>query len=500
MRASAVKLPLRTLARKVYVNSQRLPVVNALTVRPGGKRDRMLNACLGFTNTDHRLGFLKLSLAERGAGSTVTRRTDPFAGVDFFKPYDEEVVYVVENVELDGYCVQRLEFYPRVGEMRIRHHSSELNISIEYSERSKEVSGLIFRGADLSLDEMVPGKRQRLVEIAKRRLREAHGVGFTGYPDGYPEVLASFESNEHKLAKVSLADLEPGKIYLTRDAEGTYWLFSPQKIECTVGEPRRVRIAAYAEIEGINAGFGYKLMGKRFQLMTPDSVEGVKYWFTEGEGTTWEVSERLVESVFPFRPPEIDPSAAIGMTREEYSVYVVLEGMQFERWGALENAKHNPQRYAKVTSENYWRVLDELIGRFGLDNFRRAACRLGLLHVGSLHALDSGSEKAHTDMAPLDSLTLKLAWQLVNGIHPLPKNMYEFGSTVNTRPIFADVDFLFYLQYKYPAEFDRFMQKFDGLPISFPASLGDGFLPAGTFTMPELMARFFPEAHRLAYG
>lgn len=222
----------------------------------------------------------------------------------------------------------------------------------------------------------------------------------------------------------------------------------------------------------------------------------------------WTISQEEYDELMKYTESPADQSIAEPLSRGEYVVAKVLEGIAFERWGAdtEEVRQGNPDHYSKVTKENLKEAISRLVTRFKRDKFVNALNFEAYLQLSGLHTPQHRSKDVlsgksdyndvHSDIDGFDREITRLAVEAIDGVHPIPdiKSIECIGpvgeGVYNSKPLFGDLELLTILKENYPDIFSKF--------ISYLSQLGairqDIAYGYSTVYPMNAIKDFFPEA------
>lgn len=425
------------------------------------------------------------------------KNPERFEGISYFEKFDNEVVQAIESGEVgkDGWT--REEYYPRTAQYRfLRRENGRLN-KWEYSVRD----GSVWAPTGSPKEEDIALVNSEVNFLAN------NGV-FCPIPDkyGYPEV-DSILFRAYSQRPIQPEQMVPGRFYLSvgemdvhafqfktveiNDGWGGYGI-----IYRVLGE----RSEVLNNMPGVELS-GWKIKNKpRYKtieeneyidckVVDPDTGESEKDLFC------YEITEDDAREIASLLPVKYDPLIGSEMTREQFCIYVAMEGLQYTRWGTYE-AHGRFRNSGDINFENYSKALDTIIARFGEVEFGKEIERMMMRHLKSLHTqlhLPGSPYKPHSDIGPLGHEFMKVSRDVINGIHPLTDDMTESGHVVNVLSIFGDADFWKHMGETYPGLFNQFVNYINGLPKEF---LQHGIYATAVVDPIGLIQKYFPDAYQ----
>lgn len=438
--------------------------------------------------------------------------TDPFEGITFFDEVDKEQKFEVVTGEPGTRAWQRVTYYPRVGEIYIERQSAGGPQLWNYNVRTGAIEDLEGGGDGPS-------------KIGKNALSMLRSQGVDVHqPKGYPEITAIVDSFSDR-TPVPITMMQHGAYYALYQKTNPMVVFQFDTLS-------EISLNVYQDTLQINRANSTRF-GKMGSLRVQENgqvIEGPESSVTAYsriDKKTHELLETMViyalsddeVSIFSsLRPLPEDPVDPDEWSREQCCVYIVLQGLQYERygkdeWQAVKSAKkmssrefmahmvrnfiEDPEiRYQEVTLQNYERSLQTIIDRFGEDVFFQEAQRIMLEHLQHLHTdtqKPGSTYMPHSDIHPLDGDFMELAQQVIIGAHPLPADMTESGHVVNAKTLFGDADFWKFVRTRHPDVFARLVDYIEELPRDFRLDNSDG----ETIIDPvALIAQYFPDAYK----
>lgn len=439
--------------------------------------------------------------------------TSPFGDIDYFKKYDRQKVEVVEEGTMYTDTWLRAEYYPGRGCYRILYVGDKGNIrSWEHNLRRplKDPWGVF--GDEKSVESIKKGKRL----LAERGVTPEFPEGY-----GYPELQA-FTKDARLLPEADIKSLIPDKYYVfiedyekvegyeeKRESEISLFKFDHTITDAqNYGDVTIVRAhPKLDEVFGYRYGVNATLGGVWSMIDGEDSVittigfdkktgqRVTKDW--EGEKHLYELDRGEVEELLTIRPPDYNPLTGTKFTRETFSTYVALQGLQYTKWSKYENEDDEFQGDQNINRENYGRAIDTIIQRFGLEPFAEEVEHLFESHLNGLHTklhTPNSPYKSHSDIAPLGANEMRLARQVIKDSHPLTDDMTESGHVVNAVPVFGDQDFWRHMGTKYPVLFQRFTDYLLSLPKQYATR---GTYTAAIIDPVGVIKKYYPTAFQI---
>ncbi len=224
----------------------------------------------------------------------------------------------------------------------------------------------------------------------------------------------------------------------------------------------------------------------------------------------WKISKHDAETISKYRSVRDDPMAEFGMTREELTVYVTLQNLQYIRWGkdhvdyhSEGDAAHKKTweaYYASSTPESYAAAIDALIGRVGEATFSKVVKQLFDAHLRKLHTslhTDFSPFAPHSDISPFGGEYGTLAREAIHKAHPTAQNMTESGHVVNAKTLFADEVFWMAMK-KRPALFNGFVDHLKAIPKDY-LQTGSTYGVDARIDPIALVKQHFPETFRVIH-
>lgn len=430
---------------------------------------------------------------------------NPFAGIDYFKRCDAQKFGVVETGVHGAADWLRAEYYPVKGCYRILYTGDNGNIKSWVHNLRRPLNDPL--GADT--DEK---SRQRIAE-GKRLLTEK---GFPPeFPEGYgyPE-LDAFTEKIRQSPEVGIQTLVPGKYYVDMNQRGDLVLFQYSHSVPGVWSNREDIIRAYASFDELfGDSYGIKITKEGFWRTKETNTEAsttTTFDKSTGQRVTQDFSDHHVFDVdienirelLKVRPPDYDPLTETNFTREEYSVYAALQGLQYSKWSGYEHRGDDDWQFDNpdINTQNYGRAIDSIINRFGVEPFVTEVEDLFHDHFQGLHTAihrPNSRYKPHADITPLGAREMRLAKQVINNSHPLTHDMTESGRVVNVLPLFADEDFWQHMLTKYPLLFQRFVDDLKSLPKTFATK---GTYAEANIDPVGVMKKYFEQAFNLVHS